>query len=129
MTKTEVHRQALQLPERERLQLAEELWSSIDDANAYADALPVSQWQEDLLDERLEETKNDPGKPWEQVKAEIWPGRSGRSALASAQLLSGISRRRRTGMQSSRFPTSTSVSSASWSRCYNRLRVSQPILP
>ena len=72
MTKTEVQRQALQLPERDRLQLAEELWASIADPNAHLEDLPVPQWQKDLLDERLEESKNDPGKPWEQVKAEIW---------------------------------------------------------
>ncbi len=76
MTKTEVQRQALQLPERERLQLAEELWASVADPNAYPEDLPLPQWQEDLLDERLEETKDDPGKPWEQVKAEIWPTHS-----------------------------------------------------
>ena len=76
MTKTEVHRQALQLPERERLQLAEELWASITDPNAYPEDLPLPQWQKDLLDERLEETKGDPGKPWEQVKTEIWPTHS-----------------------------------------------------
>ncbi len=76
MTKTEVQRQALQLPERERLQLAEELWASIADPNAYPDDLPLPQWQKDLLDKRLEETKADPGKPWEQVKAEIWPTNS-----------------------------------------------------
>ncbi len=76
MTKTEVQRQALQLPERERLELAEELWASIADPNAYPEELPVPQWQKDLLDERLEETKDDPGKPWEQVKAEIWPTHS-----------------------------------------------------
>lgn len=75
MTKTEVKRQALELPERERLHLAEELWASIDDPNAYPDDLPLPQWQKDLLDERLDEAKNDPGKPWEQVKAEIWPAR------------------------------------------------------
>lgn len=73
MTRTEVQRQALQLPERERLLLAEELWASIDDPNAYAEDLPLPQWQKDLLDERLEVTENDPGKPWEQVKNEIWP--------------------------------------------------------
>lgn len=76
MTKTEVQRQALQLPERERLQLAEELWASVADPNAYPEDLPLPQWQKDLLDERLEETKDDPGKPWEQVKAEIWPTHS-----------------------------------------------------
>lgn len=73
MTMSEIKEQALQLSERERLQLAEELWASISDPNDYPDDIPLPQWQMDLLDERLEETKDDPGKPWEQVKAEIWP--------------------------------------------------------
>ena len=72
MTKTEVRRQALQLPEADRLRLAEELWASVDDPNAHA-VLLVPEWQKDLLDERLESSRNDPGKPWNQVKAELWP--------------------------------------------------------
>lgn len=76
MTKTEVQRRALELSERERLQLAEELWASIDDPNAYPESVILPQWQKDLLDERLEETKDDSGKPWAQVKAEIWPSPS-----------------------------------------------------
>lgn len=51
MTKAEVRTQPLKLPE--------------------PGTLP--QWQEDLLDQRLEESEDDPGKPWKQVKAEIWP--------------------------------------------------------
>lgn len=73
MTKTEVRSQALQLSEPERLALADELWASVEDPNAYCDTISLPEWQRDLLDERLEETKDDPGKPWEQVKAEIWP--------------------------------------------------------
>jgi len=73
MTKTEVKAQALQLPESERLALASELWASVQDPNAYPEAVALPQWQRDLLDERLEESKNDPGKPWAEVKAEIWP--------------------------------------------------------
>lgn len=34
MTKTEVRAQALQLPEADRLALAEELWASVRDPNA-----------------------------------------------------------------------------------------------
>jgi len=72
MTKIEVTTQALELPEAERLALAEDLWASVPDPNAYPDAISLPQWQKDLLEQRLEESKNDPGKPWEQVKAEIW---------------------------------------------------------
>lgn len=76
MTKTEVRNQALELPESERLALAEELWASVEDPNAFPEALSLPQWQKDLLDQRLEESKDDLGKPWEQVKAEIWPAGS-----------------------------------------------------
>lgn len=74
MSKAEVQRQALELTERERFELAEELWASIEDPNAFRSALP--QWQKDLLDERLEESRNDPGQSWNEVKAEIWPTNS-----------------------------------------------------
>ena len=73
MTKTEVISEALRLPEPERLALAEELWASVKDPNAYSEAMSLPQWQKDLLDQRVEESKDDPGKPWDQVKAEIWP--------------------------------------------------------
>ena len=72
MTKMQIRQQALCLPEQDRLELARELWASID--NPYGMRLDVSlpQWQRDLIDERLEESKSDPGMPWNQVKAEIW---------------------------------------------------------
>lgn len=76
MTKTEVRHQALQLSEPDRLQLAAELWASVKDPNAYPEAFSLPQWQQDLLDERLADSKDDPGKAWEQVKAEIWPATS-----------------------------------------------------
>jgi len=76
MTKTEVQRQALLLSERERLLLAEELWASVEDPNAVAVDLPLPRWQRELIDERLEASKDDPGKPWKQFKAEIWPERA-----------------------------------------------------
>jgi putative addiction module component (TIGR02574 family) len=73
MTRAEVQRQALQLPEQDRLRLAEELWASLEEPNASPADLPIPQWQADLLDQRIEETKDDPGTPWEEVKARIWP--------------------------------------------------------
>ncbi len=73
MTRAEVRNEALQLPEKDRLRLAEELWASIEDPNAAAGDGPIPQWQAELLDRRIEETKNDPGTPWEEVKARIWP--------------------------------------------------------
>ena len=73
MTRAEVQEQALKLPERERLVLAQELWESVADPNCHQDDLPLPKWQRDLLDERLEASKADPGKSWDEVKAEIWP--------------------------------------------------------
>lgn len=72
MTKTEVRNQALQLSEPERLALAEELWASIEDPNAAPEPVSLPQWQQDLLEERLAQSQDDPGTPWEQVKGEIW---------------------------------------------------------
>lgn len=72
MTKTEIQREALALPIQDRLELADVLWASIDHRALPSDA-PLPQWQKDLLDERLEETKDDPGEPWDKVKAELWP--------------------------------------------------------
>lgn len=76
MTKAELASQALKLPEAERLALAQDLWASIRDPNAYPEILSVPQWQKDLLDQRLEESKDDPGRPWPEVRAEIWPSGS-----------------------------------------------------
>ena len=73
MTRTEVYNQALRLPERERLLLAQDLWATVESADSVD--LPLPSWQKELLDERLQEAEGDPGKPWEQVKAELWPDR------------------------------------------------------
>ncbi|MEM9291684.1 MAG: addiction module protein [Acidobacteriota bacterium] len=75
MTKTDVMTQALQLSERERLQVAAELWASVPDPNAYPEALPLPAWQAQLLDQRLEELERQPeeGTPWEEVERRIWP--------------------------------------------------------
>lgn len=56
------------LPEEERLEIAEAIWSSLDNPNA----LPLPQWQKDLLDERLASLGTEEGRDWEDVKAEIW---------------------------------------------------------
>ena len=75
MTKTDVRAQALQLPEPERLALAGELWASVEDPNAYPEAIALPQWQADLLDERLAELERNPeeGTPWATVEKRIWP--------------------------------------------------------
>lgn len=67
MTKVEIQRQVLDLPEDERIEIAEAIWTSLEDP----DALPLPQWQRDLLDERLASLDTEEGRDWEEVKAEI----------------------------------------------------------
>ncbi|MEM9292511.1 MAG: addiction module protein [Acidobacteriota bacterium] len=72
-TKTEIKSQAPKLSEEDRLALADEPWANLENPQAAPQHAPIPQWQKHLLDERLEQAKGDPGKPWEQVKAEVWP--------------------------------------------------------
>ncbi len=69
MTKAEIQRQVMELPEDERLEIAETIWSSVENP----DSLPLPAWQRDLLDERLASLESEEGRDWEDVKAEIWP--------------------------------------------------------
>ncbi|MEO6196243.1 MAG: addiction module protein [Thermoanaerobaculia bacterium] len=69
MTRAEIQLKVMALPEEERLEIAEAIWSSLDNPNA----LPLPQWQKDLLDERLASLGTEKGRDWEDVKAEIWP--------------------------------------------------------
>lgn len=65
----ELKKEALRLPEQERMALAEELWASIEEPN---DLRPreLPQWQKDLLDRRLEEDEGE-GISWAALKAEL----------------------------------------------------------
>jgi putative addiction module component (TIGR02574 family) len=69
MTKLEIKQQIMELPEAERLEIADAVWESLSDP----DSLPLPLWQRDLLDERLASIDSEEGKDWEEVKAEIWP--------------------------------------------------------
>ena len=55
----------------ERLQLIEELWDSLVEADA--EALPVPDWPRQVVDERLAAYERDPvaGRPWDEVKSDI----------------------------------------------------------
>ncbi|MEO7966522.1 MAG: addiction module protein [Gemmatimonadaceae bacterium] len=61
-----------QLTIAERLQLVEELWDSIA-ADADAEALPLTDAERALVDERLDELRAHPdaGRPWADIRAEI----------------------------------------------------------
>lgn len=69
MSKSEIQRQVMELPERERLEIADAIWASLESP----DDVPLPQWQRDLLDERLASAESEEGRDWEEIKAEIWP--------------------------------------------------------
>jgi putative addiction module component (TIGR02574 family) len=69
MTRIELERKVLELPEEERLEVAEAIWASLDDP----DAVPLPYWQRELLAERLAESETEEGRDWEEIRSEIWP--------------------------------------------------------
>ena len=69
MTKAELQRQVMELPEEERLEIADAIWSSLPEPGT----IPLPSWQRDLLEERLASADTEEGRDWEDVKAEIWP--------------------------------------------------------
>lgn len=54
----------------DRLRIVEEIWESIP---AKEPILDIPNWHKEILDQRLEELKNNPegGESWEKVKKEI----------------------------------------------------------
>lgn len=72
MNTAELKHQVLELPEPERLEVAEAIWQSLEDP----DSLPLPEWQKDLLDERLAASENEVGRDWEEVEAALWPHRT-----------------------------------------------------
>ena len=73
MTKTQLKREALQLPVEDRLEIAEAIWESLEST---ADQPPLPDWQRQILDERIaeEDANPDVGSPWEEVKRRILAG-------------------------------------------------------
>jgi len=67
MTKAELERQVLDLPEDERLEVAEAIWASLSETH------PLPEWQRELLDERLAAGEDEPSMDWEDFEAEVWP--------------------------------------------------------
>ena len=71
MSAQHLETEALKLPVRERIRLAQELWDSIiPEAEADPDLLPLSEEQIQELERRLAEHERDPGSaiPWEEVR-------------------------------------------------------------
>src|SRR3989442_2444258 len=57
MTKRELFAEILSLPVDERMELVEAIWDSI---SAVPEALPLTDWQKEELDSRLDELERDP---------------------------------------------------------------------
>ena len=74
LTKTEVKRQALELPPEERFELVVEIWNSLQPED-----VPVPIWQRDLIRERLEALEGidseERSAPWEEVRERVFPGK------------------------------------------------------
>lgn len=71
LAKSEIQREALNLPARERIELAVELWDSLAPGE-----VPVPDWQRDLIRERpaaldrvLPEARS---VPWEAVRKRVF---------------------------------------------------------
>lgn len=60
----------LELPLAERLRLVQDIWDSIA---AAPDALPLSNEEKQLIDERLDAYRANPdaGSPWSEVRARV----------------------------------------------------------
>jgi putative addiction module component (TIGR02574 family) len=63
-------KELMELTPEERIQLAEDLWDSIEPE----DMTPLTSEQKLELNRRLEEHRRNPGRasPWEEVKARLW---------------------------------------------------------
>ena len=70
MTTAELRQTVLELPVKERQELADALWESLETEPV---ALPA--WQHQLIESRLAELEKHPeeGSPWTEVESRIWP--------------------------------------------------------
>ena len=74
MTIEQLEAEALSLPIRDRIRLAQELWESIiPDLEADPDLLPLSEEQVQELERRLAEHERYPDSavPWEEVRSRL----------------------------------------------------------
>lgn len=75
LAKSEIQREALNLPAHERIELVVELWDSLVPGE-----IPVPDWQRDLIRDRLAALEDMlPEKrsvPWEAVRKRVFPGRT-----------------------------------------------------
>lgn len=73
VSRAEIERAALELSVEDRLEMATNLFASVERDAAQPALL---EWQRRLLDERIaeDEAGTDPGEPWEIVKRRILAG-------------------------------------------------------
>ena len=75
LTKSDIQKQALSLPPRERIDLVVELWNGLA-----SEEIPVPEWQRVLMRDRLAEIEHlDPEErsvPWEVVRKQVFADRS-----------------------------------------------------
>ena len=71
LAKSEIQREALDLPAQERIELVVELWDSLAPGE-----IPVPDWQRDLIRERLAALEDllpeERSVPWEAVRKRIF---------------------------------------------------------
>lgn len=74
-TKSEIHREALHLPARERIELVVELWDSLIPGE-----IPVPEWHRELIRDRLAELEDIPPEErsvsWEAVRRRVFVDRA-----------------------------------------------------
>ena len=75
LAKSQIQREALNLPARERIELVVELWDSLTPGE-----IPVPDWQRDLIRDRLAALEDIPPEersaPWEAVRRRIFADRA-----------------------------------------------------
>ena len=74
LAKSEIQKEALNLPARERIDLVVRLWDSLVPGD-----VPVPDWQRDLIRDRLAALDEIPPEersvPWETVRKRLFSGR------------------------------------------------------
>lgn len=83
MTAQQLRDQLLGLPPDDRVALAVELWESV------AGDLPLPDWQEELVTNRLRELDAGPPAPasaWKEVRARVWAREGAGSQAPSPRL-------------------------------------------
>ncbi len=75
LAKSQIQKEALNLPARERIELVVELWDSLRPGE-----IPIPEWQRNLIRDRLAALEDIPPEersvPWEAVRRRIFADRA-----------------------------------------------------